>query len=40
MEKNYKGQMMIRSLDELPPEQRKKLRLASMSACSHRWVRK
>lgn len=30
MEKNYKGQMMIRSLDELPPEQRKKLRLASM----------
>ena len=30
MEKNYKGQVMIRSLEELSPEQRKKLRLASM----------
>lgn len=30
MEKNYKGQVMISSLDELSPEQRKKLRLASM----------
>jgi hypothetical protein len=30
MEKNYKGQVMIRSLDEISPEQRKKLHLASM----------